>query len=97
MAPKISARFRRKNGVPFSIERLSGMQYRCRICNVLYYSEKEISQHLKKHEKVREKRDNHVPQLDHLVSTKVLYTMDLYDRSRAKYLKLSDGEELDEP
>ena len=52
--------------------------------------------HFKKHEKANEKRDNHVPQLDHLVSTKVLYTLDLYDRGRAKYLKLSDGEELDE-
>ncbi|NIA31277.1 MAG: hypothetical protein GWP06_15380 [Actinobacteria bacterium] len=97
MAPKISAKFRRKNGVPFSIERLSGMQYRCRICNALFYSENEMYRHLKKHEKSHEKRDHHVPQLDHLVSTKVLYTLDLYDRGRAKYIKLSDGEELDEP
>ncbi len=72
------------------------MQYRCRVCNALYYSEKDIFRHLKKHEKALEKRDNHVPQLDHLVSVKVLYTLDLYDKGRARYLKLSDGEELDE-
>jgi len=94
---KISAKFRRKNSVPFAIERLSGVQFRCRVCNMLYYSKKELERHLKKHEGKSQKRDQGVPALDHLTTVKVLYTIDLYDRGRCAYLKLPEGEEYDRP
>jgi len=94
---KLSAKFRRKNGIPFAIERLSGVQFRCRVCNLLYYSRKELERHLKKHEGKSQKNDKSVPAPDHLTTVKVLYTIDLYDRGRSAYLTLPKGEEYDGP
>jgi len=97
MSPRISAKFRTKNGIPYAIERLNGTQYRCRICNQVFYYQNELYKHLRTHSGEKVKVSAHAPKLDHNLEVKVIYTLDLYDHGRSKYLKLGEGEEYDNP
>ena len=47
MIPQIRAKFRKRNGVPYAVERLTGVQYRCRICNEVFINEEKFDRHLR--------------------------------------------------
>lgn len=99
MIAKIQAKFRRRDGVPFAIEQLSGRQYRCRHCNTVYRTEKEINRHLKtvavssKGKKIT--IDAKTPSINRNTDINVLYSYDINDMMRRKYLKLSKDEVYD--
>jgi hypothetical protein len=44
---KLLAKFYEKDGVPFSIEKPTGMQYRCGVCGQVFFHKNEIEKHLK--------------------------------------------------
>jgi uncharacterized C2H2 Zn-finger protein len=46
MTPALKVKFRKRKGVPFAVERLSGVQYRCRACNKLFLEKDELDRHL---------------------------------------------------
>jgi len=46
MIPQIRAKFRKRNGVPYAVERLAGMQYRCRVCNEVFINKEKFDRHL---------------------------------------------------
>ena len=99
MLPKIHARFRKRHGVPYAIEQLSGKQFRCRHCNEVYFSEKELVRHLANvrdsgtPSKIRVSPAS--PALSSSVSLTVLYTYDILDKMKRKWLKLKTGEIYD--
>ena len=99
MTPKIRVTFRRRNGVPYAREQLSGMQFRCRHCNAVFLREKELDRHI---QSVAEApRDAAVepstecPTMIAAVAVKVLYGYDLRDRLRKQWLKLKPGDVYD--
>jgi len=49
--PKIKARFRKHKNIPFAIEQLTGVQYRCRVCNHVFLDKNEFVTHLEQESK----------------------------------------------
>ena len=47
MVPKIHVRFRKRMGVPYAIEQFSGKQFRCRHCNTVFFTERELDAHVR--------------------------------------------------
>ncbi len=99
MTPKISAKFRKRHGVPYAIEQLSGKQYRCRHCNKVFLSEKELDRHLEKIIQSEGKKkfpvEETAPEINSNINVHIIYCYDLYDKMRKKWLKLKPGEEYD--
>jgi hypothetical protein len=99
MMPKISAKFRRRKGVPYAIEQFSGKQFRCRHCNKVFYEEKYLDQHLEYISKAKGKGaiavDSNVPQLNQMLELKIGYMYDITDSMRRQYLKMKKNEVYD--
>jgi hypothetical protein len=99
MMPKISAKFRRRKGIPYAIEQFSGKQFRCRHFNKVFLEEKYLDQHLEYVGK--EKRtgnitvDRNAPQLNQMLELKIGYMYDITDSVRHQYLKLKKNEVYD--
>lgn len=99
MVPKIHARFRTRHGVPFAIEQLSGKQFRCRHCNEVFFTEKELDRHIRTVVSLEGKRATKVasssPQLSTNIDVRVLYTYDILDWTKRQWLKLKKGDKYD--
>ena len=97
--PKIRARFRKRQGIPYAIEQLGGQQFRCRHCNKVFFSEKELNAHigtvLKSDDKTKFKISASSPKLSSNVDVRVLYTYDISDRMKRQWLKLKKGDQYD--
>ena len=92
MLPLIHAKFRKRRGVPYAIEQLSGRQYRCRHCNTVFFREKDLDTHI---ERVLESKDKgksrvspETPELSTTTDVHVLYTYEISDRMKRQWLKL---------
>jgi uncharacterized C2H2 Zn-finger protein len=99
MVPKIHAKFRRRHGVPYAIEQLSGRQFRCRHCNDIFLTEKELDRHVRdvvrSLNKERVKVSSASPKLSTSIDVRVLYTYDILDKMKRQWLKLKKGDEYD--
>jgi uncharacterized C2H2 Zn-finger protein len=99
MVPKLSVKFRRRNGIPYSIERMSGMQFRCRRCNTIFRSLKELDRHLVGESKGDPRNVNRTspecPNLGDNTTVTVLYALDISDKIKKKYLRLKEGDVYD--
>jgi len=99
MLPIIHAKFRRRHGVPFAIEQVSGRQFRCRHCNTVFYTEKQIDAHLRKvantSGKTKVPIDPMTPPLSRTVEVRLLYTYDIKDHLQRKWLRLKRGDTYD--
>lgn len=97
--PKIRAKFRKRQGIPYAIEQLGGQQFRCRHCNTVFLSERELNGHIKELLKSDDKSKFRVsamsPKLGFNIDVRVLYTYDISDRMKKQWLKLKKGEEYD--
>jgi len=97
--PKIKAKFRRRNGIPYAIEIFSGKQFRCRHCNEIFLREKELDLHLKKIFIATDGK--HIsphrlsPQFDSNVPSTLIYVYDIEDRMKKQWLKLKKGDVYD--
>lgn len=92
---KLSVKFRKKDDIPFSIEQLSGTQYRCGVCGVVFYSRLELEKHLKR-ESASNKRLK-FPRLNESIQVRVLYTQDVHDRTNPEYPRLRKGDQVFHP
>ncbi len=92
-ATKLTAKFRIKNNVPFSIETLSGRIYRCGVCGNVFFSRDELERHLN-HEKSNNIEKLMFPELDKNVTVSVIYTQDIRDLTNPKYPRLVKGDKL---
>lgn len=98
MTPALKVKFRKRNGVPFAVERLSGVQYRCRACNELFLEKEALEIHLDaKIESHRFSRPStEAPQLNMNLMIKVIYIEDLLDSLKKEYIK-HGRDEYDDP
>ena len=99
MLPLIHAKFRRRRGIPYAIEQLSGRQYRCRHCNTVFLREKDLDKHVE-HVLDRTKKSKprvcaEAPELSTTTDVRVLYTYDISDRLKRQWLKLRKGDAYD--
>ena len=92
-ALKMKVKFRLKNKVPFSIENLSGTQFRCGVCGKIFFSRDEMDKHLMT-EKFNENDELQFPELDKNLDVRVIYTQDIRDLTNPKYPKLKSGDML---
>lgn len=90
---KLTARFRIKNNVPFAIERVSGLQYRCGLCGKVFFDRKVLDKHLLS-EKSTVPEKLQFPELERNVSISVIYTQDIRDLTNAEYPRLNKGDNL---
>ncbi len=99
MLPKIHARFRKRRGVPYAVEQLSGRQFRCRHCNEVFFTERQLDSHVRHILLAAPKHAHNIssqsPELSSSVHVRVLYTYDIADRMKKKWLKLKPGDEYD--
>ena len=98
MTPALKVKFRKRNGVPFAVERLSGVQYRCRACNRIFFERKELDVHLEskiENHRIR-KSSNEAPKTGENLMVKVLYALDLLDNLKKEYFR-SERDEYGEP
>jgi uncharacterized C2H2 Zn-finger protein len=99
MVPKIHAKFRRRHSVPYAIEQLSGRQFRCRHCNTIFLTEKELDRHISSLSPFADKSPAKIstksPKLSSSVEVRVLYTYDLLDTMKRPWLRLKKGDDYD--
>jgi len=88
---KLSVRFRKKYNIPFSIEQLSGTQYRCGVCGDVFLSRPELETHLKREKSVPGKQLK-FPRLNENIDVRVLYSQDLHDRTNPEHPRLRKGD-----
>ena len=91
--PKMTAKLRIKDNVPFAIETLTGKQFRCGICGKVYWHRDEFDRHLA-HEKYTGTEKLQFPELDRNISVNVIYSQDLRDLTNPKYPRLVKGDQL---
>lgn len=85
MIPQIKAKYRIKDDVPFTIEKVVGIQYRCLLCNKIFYKEKELQQHiLRKNTNCNEHKNSKTPKHLENINVSIIYTEDIVDKIRQK-------------
>lgn len=92
-APKLTAKFREKNKVPFSIETFSGKIFRCGVCGTIFFSREELENHLP-FEKNKTYDQLKFPELDKNLTISVIYSQDIRDLTNPKYPRLQKGDKL---
>lgn len=90
-APKLTAKFREKNKVPFSIETFSGKIFRCGVCGKIYFSRDELENHLPS-EKNKVYNKLQFPELNKNLTISVVYSQDIRDLTNPKYPRLKKGD-----
>lgn len=92
-APKLTAKFREKNKIPFSIETFSGRIFRCGVCGNIFFSRDELDKHLTR-EKNTTSDQLKFPELDKNLTINVIYSQDIRDLTNPKYPRLQKGDKL---
>lgn len=92
-APKLTAKFRLKDKVPFSIETFSGKIFRCGVCGTIFFSREELDKHLPS-ERNKIYDQTKFPELDKNITISVIYTQDIRDLTNTKYPRLQRGDKL---
>ena len=90
---KLSVKFRLKGDVPFAIETISGTQFRCGMCGMIFYKRVALDKHLLT-EKNKDKNQLKFPKLNKNISVKAIYTQEVRDRTNPLYPKLKRGDKL---
>lgn len=96
MIPALKVKFRKRNGIPFAVERLSGIQYRCRACNKLFLEKEDLDKHLdaKTETHLVAAPSGDVPKLNENILIKAIYIQDIMDSLKRDYVK---HDEYDDP
>lgn len=89
MIPQIKSRFRKRSGVPYAVERFTGVQYRCRVCNTVFYNELKFEMHMNAEAKVHQSKsvDKKCPKLNETVTALVYYAEDVLNALKAVNVK----------
>lgn len=99
MVPRIHAKYRKRRGVPYAVEQLSGRQYRCRHCNEIFFNEKSLDAHINNviaaDDSAKKRISPACPALSSSVQVSALYTYDLTDKMKKQWLKLRKDDEYD--
>ncbi|VAX27143.1 hypothetical protein MNBD_IGNAVI01-2302 [hydrothermal vent metagenome] len=90
---KASVRFRLKDNKPYSIEKISGYQFRCGICGKIFFTRNNLYKHLENEADMIPKKLK-FPELNKNISVSLLYSADVKDLSNPKYVKVKLGEKF---
>ncbi|MEW6005288.1 MAG: hypothetical protein AB1695_08240 [Stygiobacter sp.] len=94
-APKLNVKLRIKNGIPFAIETLTGLQFRCGVCGKFFWYREELEKHLSTEQSSNfNYKKLAFPELDKNISVRVIYTQDIRDLTNPKYPRLVKGDKL---
>jgi len=97
--PKLNAKFRKRNGVPYAVEYLTGKQFRCRHCNEIFLAETDLDGHIKQLLKTSDREEFRVsafcPKVSSNTDVRVLYTYHIGDRMKRQWLTMKQGDEYD--
>lgn len=97
MTPRLKVKFRKRKNVPFAIERLTGIQYRCRVCNEIFLNKIDLDKHLEKeYQRGGKTASSNAPGINSNLFVKVIYTLDLVDRMKRDYFK-DEQDQYDDP
>jgi hypothetical protein len=77
MVPRISVRRQKRFGVPVAIERFRGRQYRCLICNTVFYELDELDAHLRREVPGPDSPD--LPRFDDPILVRIFYAQDILE------------------
>jgi len=91
--PKVTVKLRIKYGIPFAIETLTGLQFRCGVCGKVFWHRDELDKHLLR-ETPADSNKLHFPELDNNISLRAIYTQDIRDLTNPKYPRLVKGDKL---
>lgn len=96
MVPALKVKFRKRKGIPYAVERLSGTQYRCRACNRVFLEREELDSHLNAKTDAHNvgKPSGEAPKLNENLLTRVIYIQDIIDSLKKDYIK---HDEYDDP
>lgn len=96
MVPALKVKFRKRKGVPYSVERFSGVQYRCRSCNTVFLEKDELENHLHANVDVHGagKASAEAPKLNENLLVRVIYIQDIIDSLKREYVR---HDEYDDP
>lgn len=75
MVPRISVRRQNRFGVAVAIERLRGRQYRCLVCNTVFYELDELDAHVRREAPGPDSSD--VPRFDEPILLRIFYSRDI--------------------
>jgi len=75
MVPRICVRRQNRLGVPVAIERFRGRQYRCLVCNTVFYELDELDAHLRREAPGADAPD--VPRFDDPILVRIFYAKDV--------------------
>lgn len=92
-APKLTAKFRIKEKVPFSIETFTGKIFRCGVCGKIFFPREELNKHLPT-EKNKSYDDLQFPELNKNLTISVVYIQNIRDLTNPKYPKLQKGDRM---
>ena len=98
MIPQIKAKFRVRKGVPFAVERLTGVQYRCRKCNQVFINKNDFEKHLIKEINTANKSyvNQKCPKIHDVILTNVYYNEDVHDALSSVNVKVfKSGDKYD--
>lgn len=89
MVPQIKARFRKRSGIPYAFERFTGHQYRCRLCNAVFYNEQKFESHLNAEVRLNagKKVDKKCPKINESVMALIYYSEDILNAFKAVNVK----------
>ena len=90
---KLTAKFRLKNKVPFSIETLSGKQFRCGVCGEIFFKRDKLEKHLLT-EKGKHIDKLKFPETHQNIAVTVIYVQNIRDITNPKYPRLTKGDKL---
>ncbi|PJA95958.1 MAG: hypothetical protein CO129_08970 [Ignavibacteriales bacterium CG_4_9_14_3_um_filter_34_10] len=91
--PKMTVKLRIKNGIPFAIETLTGLQFRCGVCGKVFWHRDELDRHLL-HETPSDSNKLQFPELDKNINVRAIYSQDIRDLTNPKYPRLVKGDKL---
>jgi hypothetical protein len=75
MVPRISVRRQNRFGVAVAIERFRGRQYRCLVCNTVFYELDELDAHLRREVPGADSPD--LPRFDYPILVRLFYSKDV--------------------
>jgi len=74
--PRISVRRQQRFGIPVGIERFRGRQYRCLVCNKVFFELDELDAHVRRDEAPGPDSAN-LPRFDEPLLIRIFYTRDV--------------------
>lgn len=94
-SPKVIVKLRTKNDIPFAIETLTGIQFRCGVCGKVFWKREEIEKHLNfEKSKNIDKSNLQFPEFDKNISIRAIYSQDIRDLTNPKYPRTVKGDKL---